>query len=60
MMNLRRVSATEGWPLLFNPDGSIRVTEGTIDTVLLLLNNDRLKSPINAENFDVDAKRKLV
>jgi len=30
-----------------------------IETVLRVLNNDRLTSKINAENFDVDVKHKI-
>lgn len=57
--NLKRVSAEEGWEIVYDDEGRIVVTEDDIDTVLTVLNNDRLKSPINQEGFDVDVKHKI-
>lgn len=41
------------------PDGKLLVIEDDIETVLRVLNNDRLTSKIDAENFDADVKHKL-
>lgn len=59
MLRLKAVNATEGWGLTYLPDGTLDITETNIDDVLRILNNDRLRSPINHENFDVDVKHKL-
>ncbi|MEW6694171.1 MAG: DUF4868 domain-containing protein [Pseudomonadota bacterium] len=49
------VSKEEGWELKVE-DGQVVVEEETIDLLLKLLNNDRLRSPINNEIFDAAAK----
>jgi len=49
------VSREEGWKLKVE-DGQIVVEEDTIELLLKLLNNDRLRSPINNEIFDAAAK----
>lgn len=49
------VSRTEEWELKVE-DGQVVVEEHTIDLLLKLLNNDRLRSPINNEMFDAAAK----
>jgi hypothetical protein len=49
------VSKEEGWELKV-ADGKIVVEEETIELLLKLLNNDRLRSPINNEIFDAAAK----
>ncbi|MBT9137291.1 MAG: hypothetical protein DDT34_02379 [Firmicutes bacterium] len=49
------VSKKEGWELKVE-DGQVVVDEETIDLLLKLLNNDRLRSPINNEIFDAAAK----
>lgn len=49
------VSKAEGWELKVE-DGQVVVEEETIDLLLKLLNNDRLRSPINNEIFDAAAK----
>lgn len=59
MAQLKNVNKTENWGLTYLPDGTLSITEDNIDDVLRLLNNDRLRSPINAENFNVDVKHKL-
>lgn len=59
LSNLKVVSAVEGWGINYSDDGKLIVDETDIDTVLRVLNNDRLKSMINEENFDVDVKHKL-
>lgn len=57
--NLKRVNDEEGWGIRYSADGKLLVTEDDIETVLRVLNNDRLTSKINSENFDVDVKHKL-
>ena len=59
LANLRKVSEEDGWGIQYSPDGKLLVTEDDIETGLRVLNNDRLTSKINAENFDVDVKHKL-
>lgn len=46
----------EGWELKI-ANGKIVVEEETIDLLITLLNNDRLRSPINDELFDSAVKR---
>jgi Domain of unknown function (DUF4868) len=55
LKRLIEVSAAEGWELK-TVDGQIIVEPETIDLLLKLLNNDRLRSPINDEFFDSAAK----
>lgn len=49
------VSAEEGWELKI-VNGKIVIEEDTVELLLKLLNNDRLRSPINNELFDSAAK----
>lgn len=49
------VSKEEGWMLKIE-GGKIIIEEDTIELLLKLLNNDRLRSPINNETFDASAK----
>ena len=49
------VSKEEGWELKVE-NGQVVVEEETIELLLKLLNNDRLRSPINHEIFDAAAK----
>jgi hypothetical protein len=53
---LMAVSAKEGWELK-TAKGKIVVEPDTIELLLKLLNNDRLRSPINQELFDSAAKK---
>lgn len=53
---LMRVCRDEGWALKIE-GGKIVVEEGSVDLLLTLLNNDRLRSPINDEVFDSSAKK---
>lgn len=53
---LMQVSQEEGWGLKIS-DGKIVVELETMDLLLKLLNNDRLRSPINDEYFDSAAKK---
>jgi hypothetical protein len=59
MSNLKIVNEEESWGIRYSSDGKLCITEDDIDTVLKVLNNDRLTSKVNQENFDVDVKHKL-
>lgn len=59
LQNLKMVNEEDGWGIQYSLDGKLLVTENDVETVLRVLNNDRLTSKINAENFDVDVKHKL-
>ena len=59
MERLKAINRKEKWGLLYSRSGTLTVNESNIDVVLRVLNNDRLRSPINAENFDVEVKRKI-
>jgi hypothetical protein len=50
------VVKAEKWDLKIE-GGKIIVEEETIELLLKLLNNDRLRSPINDEVFDSSAKK---
>jgi hypothetical protein len=52
------VSKEEGWELKVE-NGKVVVEEETIELLLKLLNNDRLRSPINNEIFDAAAKARV-
>lgn len=52
------VSKEEGWELKVD-GGQVVVEEETIELLLKLLNNDRLRSPINNEIFDAAAKARV-
>jgi hypothetical protein len=52
---LMTVSADEKWDLKIE-NGKIVVEPETVELLLKLLNNDRLRSPINNELFDSAAK----
>ena len=58
LRRLTEVSVEEGWELKVE-NGKIVVEPGTIELLLKLLNNDRLRSPINQEVFDSAAKKKV-
>lgn len=58
MMALVKVNQDENWGLVFS-DGKITVTEENAETVLTLLSNSRLRSPINQEVFDALVKKKV-
>ena len=55
LKKMMQVSAEEGWELKVS-DGKIVIEENTVELLLKLLNNDRLRSPINNELFDSAAK----
>ena len=52
------ISKEEGWALNVK-DGKVVVEDETIELLLKLLNNDRLRSPINNETFDAAAKARV-
>lgn len=54
------MSKEENWELEFTESGQLIASNNNIGDVLKVLNNDRLKSPINNEAFDVDVKEKYV
>ena len=56
---LKDINEEDGWGIQYSQDGKLVVTEENIETILRVLNNDRLTSKINDENFDVDVKHKL-
>lgn len=58
MANLLKVNVQEKWGLVIE-NGQIVVDESNVELVLTLLNNSRLKSPINAEVFDAAVKKKV-
>ena len=58
LKRLIAVSAEEGWGLKVEK-GQIVVEVEMIELLLKLLNNDRLRSPINHEIFDSAAKKKV-
>ena len=59
MKKLRTTSDQEGWGLSYDSNGKLVVNEDSIELILKLLNNDRLTSKVNEENFDVDVKHPL-
>jgi hypothetical protein len=59
LRGLKLVNESEDWGIQYAEDGKLIVTEDDIDIILKVLNNDRLTSKINQENFDVDVKHKL-
>lgn len=59
LASLKKVNEEDNWGLQYSSDGRLIVTEDNVETILRILNNDRLTSKINAENFDVDVKHKL-
>ncbi|HEY3489488.1 MAG TPA: Kiwa anti-phage protein KwaB-like domain-containing protein [Candidatus Deferrimicrobiaceae bacterium] len=56
--NLIRLNKEEKWGLTIK-DGVIVVNEDNVELILTLLNNNRLKSPINQEVFDASVKKKV-
>lgn len=56
MARLAQVVKKEKWDLKIE-NGKITVEEETIELLLKLLNNDRLRSPINDEVFDSSVKK---
>jgi hypothetical protein len=56
LKRLIEVSTQEGWELKI-ADGKIVAEPETIELLLKLLNNDRLRSPINHDVFDSAAKK---
>jgi hypothetical protein len=58
LAKLIRISGEEKWELKI-VDGKIVVEPESIELLLKLLNNDRLRSPINQEVFDSAAKKPI-
>ena len=59
LKKLKKVNEKDSWGIKFSEDGKIIVNEEDIDIILTVLNNDRLHSKINDENFDVEVKHKI-
>jgi hypothetical protein len=59
VMEMIQLSITKNWDLNITGNNLITVTEQNIDLVLRLLNNDRLESMINHEEFNVDVKHRV-
>lgn len=57
--NLISLNQTEKWGLTIE-NGVIAVDESNVELLLTLLNNSRLRSPINQEVFDAAVKKKVV
>ena len=57
---LKRINKSEHWGLNYDGNGRIIADKDTIEHILKYLNNDRLTSKINKEEFAVDVKHKLV
>jgi len=55
IQRMRQISNTKGWNIQFQ-NGQIIFTDGTIDTILSILQNKRLHSEMTEEDFDVDGK----
>jgi hypothetical protein len=58
LTELRRVCQEYQWGIDWQ-DGRIVVTPENVETVLKLLNNDRLESPVTEEMFDVTVKSRV-
>ena len=56
---LKEINEEDGWGIQYSQNGKLVVTEENIETILRVLNNDRLTSKINDESFDVDVKHKF-
>lgn len=57
MEKLEELNKELSWGLTISEDSVIEVTEDNVDLILTLLNNDRLKSPITDQIYDVAAKK---
>lgn len=57
MGRLKQINDEENWGLNINANCTIEINEDNVDLALTLLNNDRLRSPITDEVFDVPIKR---
>lgn len=58
LKNLIALNKAEGWGLDIH-ENQIVVTEENVGLILTLLNNSRLKSPINQEVFDASVKKRV-
>lgn len=59
IQDLIKVCVDEKWELRIS-NGKIIVEKETVELLLKLLNNDRLRSPIDGELFDASAKNHVV
>lgn len=58
LASLIKLNHSEGWGLVVQ-NGKIVVDDANVELVLTLLNNSRLRSPINQEVFDAAVKKKV-
>ncbi len=58
IQKLKDVCEQHGWGIEWN-DGKIIVTPENVETILKLLNDDRLESPVTAGVYDVTVKHKV-
>lgn len=56
---LKEVNEEDNWGIPYDSKGAIIVNEENIETILKLLNNDRLISKLTDELFDVESKQKV-
>ncbi len=59
MSNLIKINNEKNWGLSLL-ENQIVVTEENVELILTLLNNSRLESPINNEQFDASVKKKVL
>lgn len=59
LVKLKNIGIKKNWGIEYSNQNEIIVHEENLDTILRLLNNDRLSSLINEEDFDVDIKHKI-
>jgi len=59
LIRMREIIELRGWPILFH-ENQIVITEASLDDILTLLQNKRLRSEITENDFDVDNARLLV
>ena len=51
--SLKKVAAAEGWPIEFE-DGKLKLTPDNLDSMLVCLADQRLKSPVTGLTYDAD------
>lgn len=59
MRNMVELARRKNWDVPISSDNKITVSKENVDLILRLLNNDRLESLINHEEFDVDVKKRI-
>jgi len=59
MSQLEKVAKAEGWPLKFQ-GGQLVLTEDNLEIILTILGNNRVKSMVNEEKFDIEGVKKPI